>query len=124
MFIFRNPLMFPSWEGAAEIGGALQVRDQSQLRKSTMTSHPPHAPAAPHPVTTLFEPPLPEGHARDPVCGMVATPSSAQALRLWRVGHRLSERNAGRIPLLLPIGFPIEFSGKQVELLVVISHWS
>ena len=42
---------------------------------------PPNAPrshSAPHPVTTLFEPPLPEGHARDPVCGMAVDPATAK----------------------------------------------
>ena len=34
--------------------------------------------SAPHPVTTLFEPPLPEGHAQDPVCGMAVDPATAK----------------------------------------------
>ena len=43
-----------------------------------MTPHAPHAPAAPRPVTALSEPPLPEGRARDPVCGMVVDPDTVK----------------------------------------------
>ena len=42
---------------------------------------PPNAPrshSAPHPVTTLFASPLPEGRARDPVCGMAVDPATAK----------------------------------------------
>jgi len=43
-----------------------------------MPSNAPHSHAAPHPVTALFEPPLPEGHARDPVCGMKVDPATTK----------------------------------------------
>ncbi len=43
-----------------------------------MPTHSPHKPDTPHSVTALFEPPLPEGHARDPVCGMAVDPASAK----------------------------------------------
>ena len=43
-----------------------------------MPSNAPHSHSAPHPVTALFEPPLPEGHARDPVCGMAVDPAKAK----------------------------------------------
>ena len=42
-----------------------------------MSAHD-HARAAPHPVTALFEPPLPEGKTRDPVCGMAVTVATAK----------------------------------------------
>ena len=42
-----------------------------------MSAHD-HAHAAPHPVTALFEPPVPEGKARDPVCGMTVTVATAK----------------------------------------------
>jgi hypothetical protein len=42
-----------------------------------MSAHD-HAHTAPHPVTALFELPLPEGKARDPVCGMTVTAATAQ----------------------------------------------
>ncbi len=43
-----------------------------------MPSNDPHSHSAPHPVMTMFEPPLPEGHARDPVCGMAVDPATAK----------------------------------------------
>ena len=43
-----------------------------------MPSDTPHSHSAPHPVMAMFEPPLPEGHARDPVCGMAVDPAAAR----------------------------------------------
>ena len=43
-----------------------------------MPSNAPHSHSAPHPVMAVFEPPLPEGHARDPVCGMAVDPATAK----------------------------------------------
>jgi Cu+-exporting ATPase len=40
--------------------------------------HRPPSHAASHPVTALFDPPLPEGKARDPVCGMAVTVATAK----------------------------------------------
>ncbi len=41
-------------------------------------AHHRHSPAAPQPLTALFEPPLPEGHQSDPVCGMAVNTATAK----------------------------------------------
>jgi P-type Cu+ transporter len=43
-----------------------------------MSSNASHSHSAPHPVMAAFEPPLPEGHARDPVCGMTVDTATAK----------------------------------------------
>ena len=43
-----------------------------------MSAHAPHTHSAPHPMMALFEPPLPDGQARDPVCGMAVDPATAK----------------------------------------------
>ena len=43
-----------------------------------MSSHADHSHAEPRSVATAFEPPQPEGHARDPVCGMAVDPATAK----------------------------------------------
>jgi P-type Cu+ transporter len=45
---------------------------------SNMSAHEHHSHTAPHPVTARFEPPLPEGKVRDPVCGMAVDPATAK----------------------------------------------
>ena len=43
-----------------------------------MPSNAPHSHSTPDPMMTMSEPPLPEGHARDPVCGMAVDPATAK----------------------------------------------
>ncbi|MGA7197073.1 MAG: heavy metal translocating P-type ATPase [Roseiarcus sp.] len=43
-----------------------------------MSSHAHHSHAEPRSVATAFEPPQPQGHARDPVCGMAVNPATAR----------------------------------------------
>ena len=43
-----------------------------------MPSHAHHLHAGPRSVATAFERPLPDGHARDPVCGMAVDPATAK----------------------------------------------
>ncbi len=45
-----------------------------------MTDHASHKHAAAHAMASLFEPPLKEGEARDPVCGMAVDMASAEAV--------------------------------------------
>ncbi len=62
-----------------EPGDALQNSDTlAPTGRKIMQAHDHDALAAPHPVTALFEPPLPEGRVRDPVCGMAVDPKAGK----------------------------------------------
>jgi Cu+-exporting ATPase len=43
-----------------------------------MSAHYSHSHGARHATMNPFEPPLPDGHARDPVCSMSVDPATAK----------------------------------------------